>query len=460
MCGPKVDRSPLTTPPDYDAWAIHGEWYKVDDQFLQRNHPRSIGTLDQFRRSGNRDVTPLFVKSFPTPTCDQYEKGAPTKDTCVLDGAVGVTNYCHQVSVRELADTKMDMMVSFEWPTISSDRSSFMVYKGVVLDMSFFTNGAGVNGANVTAYLGSELDKVIRENIGRDATLSIMASNSLKRRAQCLVEKYQVGFVSQQSSGCFAASVLNTVSLTIVLGMMCARFVMAFLYSWLISPKLANEPRSISYIPPGNRKAVHMPSMVSQNSSLHTLPAPSGQAGNQSLVRAGVDKILPGVPSRENLPGIPTKHIDHLFGIYSVILVTCYSEDEDGLRTTLESIAETTYEDRYKLIFLVADGLVTGGGNDRSTPDICLSMLTLAPGSKKPPALSYIAVADGSKQHNMAKVVSLWSPSFSYRVSTLATLITTDAPCRPFSLSSVELPRKHRLLNLEIVASVTRRLSL
>lgn len=51
---------------------------------------------------------------------------------------------------------------------------------------------------------------------------------------------------------------------------------------------------------------------------------------------------------------------------------------------------------------MVADGLITGGGQSKSTPEICKSLLTLREPEAQPK--SYVAIADGSKQHNMAQV--------------------------------------------------------
>jgi chitin synthase len=90
---------------------------------------------------------------------------------------------------------------------------------------------------------------------------------------------------------------------------------------------------------------------------------------------------------------------------HTMNLVTCYSEDEAGLRTTLDSVATTDYPNSHKLIVILCDGLIKGSGNDKTTPDIALSMMTdfvVEPENVK--AHSYVAVAQGSKRHNMAKV--------------------------------------------------------
>lgn len=55
---------------------------------------------------------------------------------------------------------------------------------------------------------------------------------------------------------------------------------------------------------------------------------------------------------------------------------------------------------------MIADGLITGAGESRSTPDIVIDMMDLDPLMAHPKACSYLAVANGEKQLNMAKVVS------------------------------------------------------
>jgi chitin synthase len=99
--------------------------------------------------------------------------------------------------------------------------------------------------------------------------------------------------------------------------------------------------------------------------------------------------------------------------MYTILLVTCYSEDEAGLRTTLDSLTSTDYDDNQKLLFVVADGIIKGSGNDKSTPDLLIGMMEMATdlfepyyfdSDGHPLAHSYVAIADGTKRHNMARV--------------------------------------------------------
>ncbi|KAJ2969608.1 hypothetical protein NUW54_g12923 [Trametes sanguinea] len=90
--------------------------------------------------------------------------------------------------------------------------------------------------------------------------------------------------------------------------------------------------------------------------------------------------------------------------LFAVCLVTCYSEGEDSLRTTLDSISTTSYADSRKLLFVVADGMITGAGEKRSTPDICVSLLEADPRFGNPVPMSYNAVGSGAKAENRAMV--------------------------------------------------------
>lgn len=90
---------------------------------------------------------------------------------------------------------------------------------------------------------------------------------------------------------------------------------------------------------------------------------------------------------------------------HTICLVTAYSESVEGLRTTLDSLATTDYPNSHKLLLVIADGMVKGAGNTLTTPEICLSMmkdLIIPPDEVE--AHSYVAIADGHKRHNMAKV--------------------------------------------------------
>ncbi|PWY89212.1 hypothetical protein BO70DRAFT_359498 [Aspergillus heteromorphus CBS 117.55] len=107
--------------------------------------------------------------------------------------------------------------------------------------------------------------------------------------------------------------------------------------------------------------------------------------------------VIPQPPPEWQPYGFPLAH--------SLCLVTCYSEGADGIRTTLDSIAMTDYPNSHKTILVICDGMIKGKGEKYSTPEIVLRMMRdpIIPKDEVQP-FSYVAVASGSKRHNMSKV--------------------------------------------------------
>ncbi|CAO3613585.1 unnamed protein product [Cunninghamella blakesleeana] len=90
---------------------------------------------------------------------------------------------------------------------------------------------------------------------------------------------------------------------------------------------------------------------------------------------------------------------------FIICQVPCYTESEESLRKTIDSIAVLRYDDKRKLIFLVCDGMLIGSGNDRPTPRIVLDILGVDP-NVDPEPLSFLSLGEGAKQHNMGKIYS------------------------------------------------------
>ncbi|THG99489.1 hypothetical protein EW026_g2875 [Hermanssonia centrifuga] len=72
---------------------------------------------------------------------------------------------------------------------------------------------------------------------------------------------------------------------------------------------------------------------------------------------------------------------------------------------TIDSLAQTKYDDKRKLLFIICDGMVVGSGNDQPTPRLVLDILGANPNVDAEP-LSFLSLGEGAKQHNMGKVFS------------------------------------------------------
>jgi chitin synthase len=90
---------------------------------------------------------------------------------------------------------------------------------------------------------------------------------------------------------------------------------------------------------------------------------------------------------------------------FVICQVPAYTEGEDHLRKSLDSLTALQYDNKRKLIFVVCDGMIVGGGNDRPTPKIVLDILGVDP-KIDPPALPFRSIGNGNEQLNYGKVYS------------------------------------------------------
>ncbi|KAK9670770.1 hypothetical protein K7432_017501 [Basidiobolus ranarum] len=82
--------------------------------------------------------------------------------------------------------------------------------------------------------------------------------------------------------------------------------------------------------------------------------------------------------------------------------IPCYSESKEVILKTVNSVAQSDYDDESKLLFVVADGDVTGSGNEKSTPRILIEDVFKCEGETKP--MIYQSVGHGDQRLNKACV--------------------------------------------------------
>ena len=90
---------------------------------------------------------------------------------------------------------------------------------------------------------------------------------------------------------------------------------------------------------------------------------------------------------------------------FVICQVPAYTEGEEHLRKSLDSLTALQYDNKRKLICVMCDGMIVGGGNDRPTPKIVLDTLGVDP-KIDPPALPFRSVGAGNQQLNYGKVYS------------------------------------------------------
>ena len=83
---------------------------------------------------------------------------------------------------------------------------------------------------------------------------------------------------------------------------------------------------------------------------------------------------------------------------FVILQVPCYTEGEESLKKTIDSLANLKYDDKRKLLFVICDGMIVGSGNDRPTPRIVLDILGVE--NLDPDPLLFKSLGQGNKQLN------------------------------------------------------------
>ncbi|KAG4101951.1 hypothetical protein H8356DRAFT_256557 [Neocallimastix lanati (nom. inval.)] len=315
----------------------------VNDMLTQNNQPK---IPDEF---AGKNITPLFRKcadsssvgtmcnqKYKEPCAKIYDASSAENECKIISQDRGNKEYKPQNCLNEkLMELKLvsKYRASFKWDEIKGKgtTASYTVFNGFVFEKM----DTIVNENNK---LSPEAKKMLKHTLSTDGTRYFLATEEMKNLSECLIQNHAVGFVYKDSMGCGLSVIITWITTIAILGVVLTRFVMAIVFSWFVSGKLAQP--------------------------------------------------IPGNKIRD---------------LHTICLVTAYSEGEEGIRCTLNSLATTTYPDKKQLLFVIADGIIMGSGNDRSTPDICVGMIVEDPKLGKAEPKSYFAIADGSKQHNMAR---------------------------------------------------------
>lgn len=459
------------------------------------------------------DVTGLFdLSSLPFPGCDGITAAYATTNLCTgtdLTTANATCSYTAPASslYSTLSITNTTKQVGYDWDQLSN-LTHYLVLDGNVLNLTPYML------AHPTPIANDTVDTAIRFMLeeyngsgGRDATRIFNNEQALRSSIKCLEQRYYAGHLDKITPGCFVSNLFLYVSLGLIMTIVLARFVMACIYSWYLSHKLVAPPKNL-------KRQVISPAVMPEGANID-VDNTTGAAPwtNQEVQRRATQRLKKGETRRAGGGGgargagqvVAEKEKEYLekpmggggggggrqgpealdtegminmasigAELFCVCLVTCYSEGAEGIRSTLDSIAGTTYSDARKLIFIVCDGMITGDGETASTPDICVGMLEADPRFGEPQAMSYLSIGHGAKAHNQAMVYAGHYSEFSLFLSLLLSRRRADLPLSlslsppqkptpqaielpPSSSSSAALPRKPRRRSRATEASATRR---
>ncbi|TFK75310.1 glycosyltransferase family 2 protein [Pluteus cervinus] len=362
----------------------------------------------ELSRTPGQDITFMFQRDASLYTqCKGLNFRAALDDPCSTSAPCTLPALNASSTYQTLSLVNTHKLAGYSWDQVAAIPNYF-VLDGAVLDMRPYLRihpnivpGDGVDAALRT------LMRVQSSTSGKDGTRLFYSRPDLLTAVPCLKQRYYAGNIDKVTPGCFVSSLFLYAGLVVILGLVFVRFVMACIFNWFLSERLAGPPDNSTL----NRSAISpavMPGGANVSIDNKTGTAPWAGPAGKKLNKPGKSarSFASNSSTLANPDGsAPIMSLAQIGAeLFAVCLVTCYSEGEESLRTTLDSISTTTYSDARKLLFIVADGMITGAGEKRSTPDICVSLLEADPRFGNPMPMSYGAVGSGAKANNRAMV--------------------------------------------------------
>jgi chitin synthase len=396
----------LATTPG--TLGIQGFMFNVS----QSKSPDNVNFLQLSQQLPGQDITTLFTRDATDfPSCN----GLPYR--IALDPPCNTATPCPLGALNSSATFKNDQLVNitrpvgYDWSQVST-LTNYIVLDGQVLNLNPYFK------LHPNPIPSDDVDMALRTLLaapgssGRDGTRLFVNRADIRKAIPCMLQRYTAGSIDKITPGCFVSQLILYAGLIVVMSLVLVRFVMACVFNWYLSGRLAGNPDDSSLNRPAISPAV-LPegANISVDNKNGTAPwaGPDGtkrltkQAKSPRSFQSSSSATLTNPGSSDS--AAPIMSLAQIGAeLFAVCLVTCYSEGEESLRTTLDSISSTTYSDQRKLMFVVADGMITGAGEKRSTPDICVGLLDADPRFGNPTPMSYIAVGSGSKQENRAMV--------------------------------------------------------
>lgn len=227
-----------------------------------------------------------------------------------------------------------------------NNNSTDKIYKAltllIVLNLTKYLNLA-------TPPYGAQVDHAIRNNLASDLSYALLYTQAGKDVRKCLVSRYKIGIMETETGGCIADKMIMTLMLVVIVVMIVIRYSMALLFQWFISRRLTKPGGRSNWlawrsIKGGNEDpANHIPGPYNNY-------GPMNNAGSTTSLGSGSSSRGTPAFSESSAVGLGGARSDIVTTeLYTVLLVTCYSEGEEGLRITMDSLAETTYSKKHKV---------------------------------------------------------------------------------------------------------------
>ncbi|TPX36035.1 chitin synthase [Synchytrium microbalum] len=359
---------------DYDkVYAVLGAYY---------------GFTDEWRGA---DISRMFP-----PGSDSCVRFFPGNYNCSIPGPHGgpsipaAGQQCPSLS--SLSRVKPAYRLMMSWDDLyqtKADPHRLTAFDGAIVNLTAYSidpYGGFANGlSQATARLAVAP--------GRDMTKSAYSNEDSLDTFACMRQRYRVASLDSDTAGCFFSFVIFILILVTVGTLLAVRFAMALVFYWCISGRLTRQ------VNPGVKTDRKFASRF------------TSRGADRFEFKANPS----GLDDEQGEPPV-------------IMFVTAYSEEELALQLSLSALVDSDYPDGRKLLFVVCDGVVTGSGNTKSTPEMVLQHIQLEESFGIPNHQSYLAIAEGARQLNMAKVFGGWyKNNIGHYVPTIV-VIKTGAP--------------------------------
>lgn len=391
---------------------IHGQIYNIPDIYKPYKHKRGLNPYEDF---AGQDISPYFPWAPDCPFAGvtfRFKCRSPDSNI----------EHCHDPML--LNDLEYVANVAYDWEDIEG--TTRMAFNGDVWDVGMYLDQ--IDEESPLKPFGEKIDQILRHSIGGDVTKALAPVNPELRK--CMKQLFRVGYLEVKTIGCIITDIFLYISLVAILSLVMAKFFLAVAFAFVMARRLGRPSEGR---PTDMGDALMKRSQSSNSLTLKTSrfsaalnrPYHGNVSTTRSLQNSSSVASMGSIGSMGSANVMRFDSTNSTNHMYSILLVTCYSECEDGLKTTLDSLTEMDYDDSQKLLFVIADGIITGSGNAKSTPDTLIGMMELSHDrfdgfhfdeDGRPELQSYVAIADGSKRHNMARVYAGFYSSGGHKV--------------------------------------------
>ncbi|KAJ3120871.1 hypothetical protein HK098_004187 [Nowakowskiella sp. JEL0407] len=367
--------------------------------------------MDFTKTINGKDLSFMFQKPLKYHACAKLSKdfaGLP----CKIDGintTVKAERQCHDMNdpIKNFgARVRFLGKLYANWTEIKQNgrKNNWLVYNGAILDISRLEELRPQ-----LPFLDQKFIDTANQYLGRDATHAFTRSN-FKPQADCLYDVFKFATVDSWSFGCVAARVLLYISFAIVLGIVGIKFILAIGFAAFIARRLGDrstqELKRRKNEMTFRRRNPKTPNNNSSNFEMGNMVGPEKVGHIRDY--ADLSQSLSQVEADPDIID-PTR-------LHTIIMVPCYSEDSASLKKTLDSAAKSYYPATHKVIIVIADGIVQGHGNTKTTPDIVIDLMQVDSRfadedprfGNEPEMHEYAAVGEHGMEQNCAKVYAGW----------------------------------------------------